>query len=51
MVARGEVETGAARDFTVKLDARGLEPATTYYYRFQSAGEQSPIGRTQDAAA
>ena len=24
-VARGDVETGAARDFTVKLDARGLD--------------------------
>ena len=47
VLARGEVETGAARDFTVKLDARGLEPATTYYYRFQSGGEQSPIGRTK----
>jgi alkaline phosphatase D len=46
-VARGDIETGAARDFTVKLDARGLEPATTYYYRFQSSGEQSPIGRTK----
>lgn len=46
-VARGEVETGAARDFTVKLDARGLEPATTYYYRFQSGGEQSVVGRTR----
>jgi alkaline phosphatase D len=46
-VARGEMETGVARDFTVKLDARGLEPGTTYYYRFQSAGEQSPIGRTK----
>ncbi|MGH9221322.1 MAG: alkaline phosphatase D family protein [Vicinamibacterales bacterium] len=46
-MARGEIETGAARDFTVKLDARGLEPATTYYYRFQSGGEQSPIGRTK----
>src|SRR5688572_29956789 len=37
-VAQGEVETGAARDFTVKLDASGLEPATTYYFRFQSNG-------------
>ena len=27
--------------------SRGLEPATTYYYRFQSGGEQSPIGRTK----
>jgi alkaline phosphatase D len=47
VTARGEVETGAARDFTVKLDARGLEPGTTYYYRFHSNGEQSPIGRTK----
>jgi alkaline phosphatase D len=46
-VARGEVETGPARDFTVKLDARGLEPGTTYYYRFESGGEQSVIGRTR----
>ena len=47
IVARGETETGAGRDFTVKLDARGLEPATTYYYRFQSGGEQSAVGRTR----
>ena len=46
-VARGEVETGAARDFTVKLDARALEPATTYYYRFESGGERSAAGRTR----
>ena len=47
ITARGEVETGARRDFTVKIDARGLEPATTYYYRFQSTGEQSVVGRTK----
>lgn len=47
IVARGEVETGAARDFTVKVDASGLTPATTYYYRFAAAGEQSAIGRTR----
>jgi alkaline phosphatase D len=46
-VARGEARTGAARDFTIKLDARGLEPGTTYYYRFEAAGERSPIGRTR----
>ena len=40
-------QTGAARDFTVKIDATGLEPATTYYYRFEASGEQSPIGRTR----
>src|SRR5215212_3508447 len=36
VVARGEVETGAARDYTVKIDATGLEPGQTYYYRFAS---------------
>jgi alkaline phosphatase D len=46
-VAKGEVETGAARDFTVKIDATALEPATTYYYRFQAGGEQSVAGRTR----
>jgi alkaline phosphatase D len=47
IVARGTSVTGAARDFTVKVDAAGLSPATTYYYRFQTLGEQSPIGRTK----
>ncbi len=31
----------------MKLDARGLEPGTTYYYRFEAAGERSPVGRTK----
>src|SRR5918993_1733594 len=47
VLVRGEMETGAARDFTVKIDATGLEPGTTYYYRFQSGGEQSVTGRTR----
>lgn len=47
IVARGEVETDAARDYTVKVDATGLKPGTTYYYRFAAAGEQSPVGRTR----
>ena len=47
VVTRTQVETGAARDYTVKIDATGLEPGTTYYYRFDANGEQSPIGRTK----
>ena len=35
------------RDFTVKVDAAGLLPGTTYYYAFDIDGEQSPIGRTK----
>jgi alkaline phosphatase D len=51
VVSRGETETGAARDFTLKLDVPGLAPATTYYYRFEALGERSPIGRTKTTAA
>ena len=47
VVTRGEFQTGPARDFTVKVDAAGLTPATPYYYRFESMGERSAIGRTR----
>lgn len=43
--------TDEARDYTVKLDVEGLEPATTYYYRFHAQGRVSPIGRTRTAAS
>lgn len=51
VVARGEVETHGGRDFTVKVDVEGLLPATTYYYRFESRGSQSPVGRTRTLPA
>lgn len=51
VVARGEVETGAARDYTVKVDPSGLKPSTTYYYQFTCAGEKSVIGRTRTLPA
>ena len=51
IVARGEQQTGAGRDFTVKVDAGGLEPGTTYYYRFEAARAQSAIGRTRTLPA
>lgn len=47
IVARGERPTGAARDFTVKIDVSGLEPGTTYYYRFECAGARSQVARTR----
>ena len=51
VVARGEGPTGAARDFTVKVDVTGLRPGTTYYYRFEANGAQSPVGRTRTLPA
>lgn len=47
VVARGHGETDASRDFTVKFDAEGLRPGTTYYYYFKSEGQVSPVGRTK----
>lgn len=51
VVERGFVRTGPERDYTVKLDADGLRPGTTYYYRFFSRGVASPVGRTRTLPA
>ncbi|TFD80645.1 alkaline phosphatase [Cryobacterium sp. Sr8] len=51
VAARGSVTTGAARDHTVKVAARGLRPGTTYWYRFIVAGVTSATGRTRTAPA
>lgn len=46
-VAQGRFTTDAERDYTVKIDAAGLEPATDYVYRFVCKGVTSPTGRTR----
>jgi alkaline phosphatase D len=51
VVASGRVRTDARRDHTVKVDVAGLQPATTYYYRFRAMGATSRVGRTRTAAA
>lgn len=47
VVARGEAITGPERDYTVKVDATGLEPGRTYYYGFSAFGRSSVVGRTR----
>jgi alkaline phosphatase D len=47
VVLRGRTVTSAARDFTVNVDAIGLRPNTTYYYRFAAEDSKSPVGRTK----
>ncbi|KUJ82946.1 alkaline phosphatase [Microbulbifer flavimaris] len=47
VLRRGTAETSAGRDYTIKIDVQGLEPDTTYYYRFVGAAEQSQVGRTK----
>jgi alkaline phosphatase D len=47
IVARGESSATAARDFTVKVDAAGLKPATVYHFRFRAHGVTSAAARTR----
>jgi alkaline phosphatase D len=49
VVAEGTAVTDASTDYTVHVDARGLEPATTYFYTFEALGRRSPVGRTRTA--
>lgn len=46
-VAGGTVATGPEQDFTINIDALGLEPGKQYYYRFESGTALSPVGRTK----
>ncbi|WP_299947255.1 alkaline phosphatase D family protein [uncultured Microbulbifer sp.] len=47
LVNSGGGVTGPEADYTIKVDASGLQPGTTYYYRFYSNSMDSPIGRTR----
>jgi alkaline phosphatase D len=46
-IARGQASTGPDQDYTVKVDVTGLQPGTTYFYRFIHGRERSNIGRTR----
>ncbi len=47
VVARGLALASADSDFTVKVDAGSLQPATSYHYRFHCLGLASAVGRTR----
>lgn len=52
IVNSGGTETTATKDWTVKVDATGLQPGTRYYYRFVAPnGSYSPTGRAKTAPA
>ncbi|PGG98389.1 hypothetical protein AJ80_09539 [Polytolypa hystricis UAMH7299] len=48
-VSHGTVWTSSDVDYTVKVEATGLKPYTTYYYQFSvcKSKNSSPIGRTK----
>jgi alkaline phosphatase D len=47
VVASGEAAARAEHDYTVKVDAAGLAPGTSYCYRFIANGVTSPVGCTR----
>ncbi|WP_026180094.1 alkaline phosphatase D family protein [Hahella ganghwensis] len=47
VVQRGIYITDDFRDYTVKVDVKGLIPGTKYYYRFRTSMDSSPIGETR----
>ena len=51
IVTSGTFTTSQSRDYTVKVDARGLEADKTYYYMFTALGANSLIGRTKTLPA
>lgn len=46
-VAEGRADALAERDYTLKLDVAGLEPATSYSYGFSTGAHRSRVGRTR----
>ena len=47
LVRHGIAWTDPWSDYTVKADVRGLEPGSTFYYRFEVDGIRSAVGRTR----
>lgn len=51
LAAAGDTLADAARDYTVKVDVRGLAPGRTWFYRFLAEAVVSPTGRFRTAPA
>jgi alkaline phosphatase D len=47
----GSGVTGPGRDYTVKVDATGLDAGRAYTFEFDAAGVKSPMGRTRTLPA
>ncbi len=47
IISSGATTTDSDADYTVKVDAAGLTPASQYFYRFSAQGVYSVTGRTR----
>lgn len=51
IVAKGTAQASPTLAHSVHVEARGLQPGRTYWYRFRAGSELSPVGRTRTAPA
>jgi len=49
IVTTSDHAASASHDWTVNTEVAGLQPGTTYYYRFQALDRTSTVGRTRTA--
>ncbi|MCH7315437.1 alkaline phosphatase D family protein [Acinetobacter sp. ANC 3882] len=47
IIKTDKVTTTASQDFTIKVDATGLKPNQSYFYRFIFGDKISPVGQTK----
>jgi alkaline phosphatase D len=47
IVSSGSAQAGPDSGYTCKVDATGLSPNQTYFYRFKAGQHTSPIGKTK----
>ncbi|MDZ7590539.1 MAG: alkaline phosphatase D family protein [Rubrivivax sp.] len=51
IVAAGRVAASSSTGYTAKVDATGLSPGRTYFYRFTAGTTRSPVGQTRTLPA
>lgn len=49
LITSAQVTTDPSKDFTVRVKVEGLEPYTTYFYRFRNGPYVSDVGRAKTA--
>jgi alkaline phosphatase D len=49
IINSGTTSTDTSKDYTVNIDATGLQPNTYYYYDFSALNKKSIVGRTKTA--
>ena len=47
ILQQGVFRTGAHRDYTIKVDAKGLPPGRTVFFQFDVGERRSPVGRSR----